>query len=65
MDLSDEEIRRFAEVCADPADPRVREVMLAAGANSASGVLARILLSSGPDQQRLIELIRSAVSSQC
>lgn len=65
MDLSDDEIRRFAEVCSDPSHPTAREVMLAAGANSASGVLARILLSSGPDRQRLIELIRSVVSSPC
>ena len=59
MDLSDDEIRRFAEACADPDHPTARQVMLAAGANSASGVLARILLTSGPDRQRLIELIRS------
>lgn len=58
MDLSEDEIRRFAEACNDPSHP-AREVMLAAGANSASGVLARILLTSGPERQRLIDLIRS------
>ena len=62
MDLSDDEIRRFAEACSDPSHPSAREVMLAAGANSASGVLARILLTSGPDRQRLIELIRSILT---
>jgi hypothetical protein len=59
MDLSEDEIRRFAEACNDPSHPAAREVMLAAGANSASGVLARILLTSGPERQRLIDLIRS------
>ncbi len=61
MDLSEDEIRRFAEACHDPSHPAAREVMLAAGANSASGVLARILLTSGPDRQQLIELIRSVL----
>jgi hypothetical protein len=61
MDLTDEEVRQFAEACADPSHLAVREVMLAAGANSASGVLARILLATGPDRQRLIELVRSAI----
>lgn len=63
MELSDEEVRLFAEACTDPSHPAAREVMLAAGANSASGVLARILITSGADRQRLVELVRSAVSS--
>lgn len=61
MDLSDEEIRQFTEACADASHSAVRQVMLAAGANSASGVLARILLATGPDRQRLIELVRSVI----
>jgi hypothetical protein len=65
MDLSDDEIRRFADLCADSSHPTARKIMLTAGANSASGVLAKVLLSSGPDRQRLIELIREAVSSRC
>ena len=65
MDLTDEEIRLFAEACADPSNLVVQQAILAAGANSASGVLARILLASGPERQRIIELVRSVIRSPC
>ena len=47
--LTDEEIRRFAEACADPDNVDARLAMRAAGANSATGVLAKILAEGEKD----------------
>jgi hypothetical protein len=60
--LTDEEIRRFADACADPSNQPARRVMLAAGATSATGVLAKIHLASAAERNRLLTLIRQAIS---
>ncbi|HUP45363.1 MAG TPA: hypothetical protein VM779_07590 [Thermoanaerobaculia bacterium] len=60
--LTDEEIRRFADACADPSNEAARQAMLAAGASSATGVLAKILLAPPDERKRLVELIRRAIS---
>jgi hypothetical protein len=61
MDLTDEEVRLFAAACSDQANDAARQVMLAAGAHSASGVLAQLVLASDEERDRLIGLIRRAI----
>ena len=64
MDLTDHEIQRFAEACSDPSNTAARQVMLAAGASSATGVLAKILIARGEERQRLTDMVRCAITAQ-
>lgn len=63
MDLKDDEVRRFADACSDPSNESARQVMLAIGASSASGVLAKLLLTSGEERDRLVALIRRVIET--
>jgi hypothetical protein len=60
-ELTEEDLRRFVEACADPTNTAAQETMLVAGASSATGVLARILLSDATQRARLIELVHRAI----
>ena len=62
MELTDDEVRRFADACADPDNAAAKGLMLSVGASSASGVLARIVVASDEDRERLIALIRRAIT---
>ena len=64
MDLTADEIRRFAEACSDPANETAQQVMLAVGASSATGVLAKLLMARGDERQNLTELVRCAIREQ-
>ena len=64
MDLTADEIRRFAEACSDPANQPAQLVMLAVGASSATGVLAKLLIARGDERQHLTELVRCAIREQ-
>ena len=61
MDLTDDEIRRFADACSDPKNETAKQVMAAVGANSASGVLAKLVLAREEERLRLLDLIRLAI----
>ena len=61
MELNDDEIRRFADACADARNETAKQVMTAVGANSASGVLASLLLAGDQERRRLLDLIRRAI----
>lgn len=59
--LTDEDVRRFVDACGDPTNTAAQEAMLVAGASSATGVLARVILSTGDERGRLLDLIRRAI----
>ncbi|HUP48003.1 MAG TPA: hypothetical protein VNA04_04355 [Thermoanaerobaculia bacterium] len=61
MDLTDEEVRRFVDACSDAGNEAAREAMTAAGASFATGVLARLLIASDEERERLEALIRQAI----
>ena len=64
MDLTADEIRRFAEACSDSSNDTAQQVMLAVGAGSATGVLAKLLIARGEERQHLTELVRCAIREQ-
>ena len=63
MELTDDEVRRFAEACADPRNDAARQAMAGAGATSATGVVARLLLAPSAERRRLVALVRRAIRS--
>jgi len=65
MELTEDDVRRFVEACNDPTNAAARETMRASGASSASGVVARLILSSGEQRDQLLNLIRLAISGVC
>ena len=64
MELNDDEVRRFADACSDLRNEVARQIMAAVGANSASGVLARLLLAHDGERERLLDLIRLAIEGE-
>jgi hypothetical protein len=56
--LTDHEIERLIQTCADERDVAARNLFAFTGARSVSGVLACLLLSEGPDREQLLAIVR-------
>lgn len=56
--LTDHEIQRLIEACADERNMAARDLLAYAGARSVSGVMARLTISEGAAREELLAIVR-------
>lgn len=61
IQLTDDEISKLLAACNDPNNRAASNLLAFAGTRTISGVIAKLMRSSGSEHETLLQLIRSAL----